>query len=111
MSLQPATSRPPRDLAAMRERAVRVRHVREVRSAEPVPHRRTRISLWLPLTPFFWMLAPFAMLLAPLILLAPPLWRMNPYVTVYAIGRVLIALGGTDIDVDAPDARVRIKIL
>ena len=74
----------------MRERAVRVRRVREMRSAEPAPHRRTRISLWLPLTPFFWMLAPVAMLLAPLILLAPPLWRMNPYVTAYAIGRVLI---------------------
>ena len=108
MSLQPATDNRPRDLAAMRERAVRVRRVRY---AEPAPHRRTRISLWLPLTPIFWMLAPFAMLLAPLILLAPPLWRVNPYVTVYAVGRVLIALGGTDIDVDAPDARVRIKIL
>jgi hypothetical protein len=76
-----------------------------------VPHRRTRISLWLPLTPIFWMLAPFAILFAPLILLAPPLWRMNPYVTVYAVGRVLVALGGTDVDVDTPDARVRIKIL
>jgi len=106
MSLQPAAQRPG-EFAAMRERAVRVRRVRY---AEPAP-RRTRVSLWLPLTPIFWMLAPFAMLLAPLILLAPPLWRMNPYVTVYAIGRVLIALGGTDIDVDAPDARVRIKIL
>ncbi len=111
MNLQPVTARPPRQLAAMRERAVRVRHVREARPAEPLHRGRTRISLWLPLTPFFWMLAPFAMLLAPLILLAPPLWRMNPYVTAYAVGRVLIALGGTDIDVDAPDARVRIKIL
>jgi len=31
--------------------------------------------------------------------------------TAYAVGRVLLALSGTDIDVDAPDARVRIKIL
>ena len=107
MSLQPVTQRP-RDLAAMRERAVRVRRAR---FAGPAQRRRTRISLWLPLTPIFWMLAPFAILMAPLILLAPPLWRMNPYVTVYAIGRVLIALGGTDVDVDTPDARVRIKIL
>ena len=107
MSLQHATPRP-RELDAMRRRAVRVRRVR---SAEPTPTGRTRIQLWLPLTPIFWMLAPFAMLLAPLILLAPPLWRMNPYVTAYAVGRVLIALSGTDIDVDAPDARVRIKIL
>jgi hypothetical protein len=60
MSLQPATARPPRDLAAMRQRAVRVRRARY---AEPLPKGRTRISLWLPLTPIFWMLAPFAMLL------------------------------------------------
>ena len=106
MSLQHVTERP-RELAAMRRRAVRTRGAR---SAEPVSGARTRVSLWLPLTPVFWMLAPFVMLLAPLMLLAPPLWRMNPYATAYAVGRVLIALGGTDIDVDAPDARVRIKI-
>ena len=109
MSLQPVTQRP-RQLEAMRRRAVRVRRVRSAGPA-PAASGRTRISLWLPLTPVFWLLAPFAMLLAPLILLAPPLWRMNPYVTAYAVGRVLLALSGTDIDVDAPDARVRIKIL
>ena len=107
MSLQ-STAERPRQLEAMRRRAVRVRRVR---SAEPMPHGRTRISLWLPLTPLFWLLAPFAMLLTPLILFAPPLWRRNPYVTAYALGRVLVALSGTDIDIDAPDARVRIKIL
>jgi len=107
MSLQPVTERP-RELAATRRRAVRARRVQ---TAEPVPKGRTRISLWLPLTPLFWLLAPFAMLLAPLILLAPPLWRANPYFTAYALGRVLVALSGTDIDIDAPDARVRIKIL
>ena len=107
MSLQHANARP-RELEAMSRRALRVRRARP---AEPLRHGRTRISLWLPLTPIFWMLAPFAMLLAPLLLLAPPLWRMNPYVTAYAVGRVLIALSGTDIDIDAPDARVRIKIL
>src|SRR5678815_4481001 len=74
MSLQPVTERP-RELAATRRRAVRARRVQ---TAEPVPKGRTRISLWLPLTPLFWLLAPFAMLLAPLILLAPPLWRASP---------------------------------
>ena len=106
MSLQHVTDR--RDLEAMHRRAVRVRYGR---SAEPVRARRTRVRLWLPLTPLFWILAPFAILLAPLILLAPPMWRMNPYAAVYALGRVLLALGGTDIDVDTPEARVRIKIL
>jgi hypothetical protein len=107
MSLQHATARP-RDLAAMHRRAVRTRYGA---LAEAVPRRRTRIVLWAPLTPFFWILAPFAILLAPLILLAPPMWRMNPYAAAYAVGRVLIALGGTEVDVDTPDARVRIKIL
>lgn len=106
MSLQHVTERP-RDLAAVHRRAVRIRYARP---AEPALRRRPRIVLWLPLTPLFWILAPFAILLAPLILLAPPMWRMNPYVAAYAVGRVLIALGGTDVDVDTPDARVRIQI-
>jgi len=86
----------------------------QIRVLEPMaapPLRRTRIRLWLPLTPLFWILAPFAFLLAPLLLLAPPMWRTNPYVTVAAIGRVLTAMGGTLVDVDTPDARIRIKIL
>lgn len=70
-----------------------------------------RLRLWLPLTPLFWALAPFVVLLAPLLLLAPPLWRMNPYVAALAIGRVLVSLNGVDVDVDTPEARVRIKIL
>jgi|GraSoiStandDraft_46_1057282.scaffolds.fasta_scaffold978946_1 hypothetical protein len=107
MSLLPVTERP-RQLEAMSRRAARVRRVNPVR---PAHGGQTRVRLWLPLTPLFWILAPFAILLAPLILLAPPLWRMNPYETAYAVGRLLLALGGTDIDVDTPEARVRIKIL
>lgn len=70
-----------------------------------------RLSLWLPLTPIFWILAPFVVLLAPLLLLAPPMWRMNPYVTVVTIGRVLLSLNGVDVDVETPEARVHIKLL
>lgn len=70
-----------------------------------------RLSLWLPLTPIFWVLAPFVLLLAPLLLLAPPMWRMSPYVTVVTIGRVLLSLNGVDVDVETPDARIHIKIL
>lgn len=85
------------------------------RDAAPVRAHRDngpfRLGLWLPLTPVFWLLAPFVVLLAPLLLLAPPMWRMNPYVAVLAIGRVLLSLNGTDIDVDTPDARIHIKIL
>jgi hypothetical protein len=93
------------ELAAIRDRALRARRPRsaEARGA-------TRVSLWLPLTPLFAALAPFAMLLAPLLLLAPPMWRVNPYEAAFSIGRVLLSLGGTEIDVAAHDARVRIRI-
>jgi hypothetical protein len=89
----------------MQARATRARGVRVEGP------RRTRIRLWLPLTPLFWLLAPLAILLAPLLLLAPPLGRANPYRTVVAIGRVLTSMGGTLIDVDTHDARIRITIL
>ena len=93
------------DLAAVRDRALRTRRVRsQVTSG---PHR---VSLWLPLTPLFAALAPFAMLLAPLMLFAPPMWRVNPYEAAFTIGRVLLSLGGTEIDVDTHDARIRIRI-
>jgi hypothetical protein len=93
------------ELAAMRDRALRTRDRRAVDVDGP-----TRVSLWLPLTPLFWALSPFAFLLAPLLLLAPPMWRMNPYLAVFLIGRVLTALNGTEVDVDTHDARIRIRI-
>jgi hypothetical protein len=92
------------DLAALQRRALRARRVRaETRGP-------ARVSLWLPVTPLFAALAPFAMLLAPLMLLAPPMWRVNPYEAAFAIGRVLLSLGGTEIDVDTHDARIRIRM-
>jgi hypothetical protein len=86
--------------------------------------RRTRIRLWLPLTPLWILLAPFALLLAPVLMLLPPLLPENrqaqklraalavkPYRTAFALGAVLLAMSGTVIDVDAADARVHIRIL
>jgi hypothetical protein len=93
------------ELAAVRDRALRTRRARPAEARGP-----TRVSLWLPLTPLFAALAPFAMLLAPLLLLAPPMWRMNPYEAAFSIGRVLLSLSGTDVDVDTHDARIRIRI-
>lgn len=75
------------------------------------PRRRTVIRLWLPLTPLFLLLSPFALLLTPLVWLAPSPYGDRPLATVLGIGRLLLSLSGTDVDVDAPDARVRIKIL
>lgn len=95
------------ELAAVRDRAMRTRRLQSAETYE----RPTRIGLWLPLTPFFWLLAPFALLLAPLIALAPPLQGMNPRAAAIAIGRVLTSLGGTEVDVDTHDTRIRIRIL
>jgi|HubBroStandDraft_1064217.scaffolds.fasta_scaffold73581_4 hypothetical protein len=81
------------------------------------------IRLWLPLTPLWVVLSPFALLLAPLITFAPRLMPMNrragavrdaltahPYRAAFALGGVLLAMSGTVVDVDAPGARVHIRI-
>ena len=106
----------------------------ELTNAFPRPPRakekRTVVKLWLPLTPLWLVLAPFALLLAPLLLLAPrmlpeaatrrlgaPRGRadraalaVHPYRTAFALGSVLFALSGTHVEVDTPDALVRIRI-
>lgn len=85
--------------------------------------KRTVVKLWLPLTPLWVLLAPFALLLAPLLWLLPPLLpnrrgaravraavAVRPFRTAFALGAVLFALSGTVVDVDTPDAVVRIRI-
>jgi hypothetical protein len=101
--------------------------VREARSADPAaaaapapvrpeieaPTRavkRTVIRLWLPLTPLWWLLSPFALLLAPLLWLVPMLRGVNPWRAAFALGAALLNLSGTVIDVEAPDATIRIRI-
>jgi hypothetical protein len=76
----------------------------------PVKPKRAVVRLWLPLTPLWVILAPFALVFCPLILLAPEARGMNPFRAAFAIGAVLFALSGTVVDVDAPDALVRIRI-
>jgi hypothetical protein len=79
---------------------------RPVRPARP----RTVVRLWLPLTLVFLLLAPIALLLAPLICLAPRPYRDRPLATVLGVGQLLLSLGGTVVDVDTPEALVRIRI-
>lgn len=97
-----------RDLAAMQGRAMRHR---DRRSLDGEQQRRRRVGLWLPVTPFFWLLSPFAILLAPFLTLAPPLRGVNPFAAVVLVGQVLTSVSGTKIHVDGPDVRVRITIL
>ena len=87
------------------------------------PGKRVVVRLWLPLTPLWVILAPFALLLAPLVMLAPRLipnrpgaravraaMAVHPYRTAFAVGGALMALSGTLVDVDTPNALVRIRI-
>jgi hypothetical protein len=98
-------------------------HIRPRRDAYPTERRRraivardparrpVRIRLWLPLTPLWMLLAPFALLLAPLLALAPETRGIPPYRAAFAIGATLIAMSGTVVDVDAPGAVIKIRIL
>lgn len=98
-------------LAAMERRAGRTRRTMD----PPTARRRTVVRLWLPATPLFLILSPFALVLAalawPFLGLVPPAWRVNPFAAAFGLGRLLLSLGGTVVEVDTADALVRIRIL
>ena len=89
---------------------MRTKPPRVVPSEVLPPRGRTVVRLWIPATPIFLLLAPFALLLAPLIYLAPRPYRLDPLAAVLGLGRLLLSLGGTVVDVDTPEALVRIRI-
>jgi hypothetical protein len=95
-------------LAGMQALAARTQG--SVPPAPQHPQRRTVVRLWLPTTAIFLLLSPFALLLAPLIYLAPPPYGGRPLATVLGVGRLLLSLGGTVVDVETPGALVRIRI-
>jgi hypothetical protein len=100
-------ARAQRTARVMTQRATPVRSSPEPRG----PRRRVVIRLWLPLTLLFLLLAPFAFLLAPCIYcFTPPAYRTRPFAAVLGLGQVLLSLGGTVVDVDAPGARVSLRI-
>ena len=70
----------------------------------------TVVRLWLPLTVIFLLLAPFAFLLIPILGLVPPARPFARVATIIGLGRLLLSLGGTEVDVHAPAAIVRIRI-
>ena len=98
------------------ERAVQrlVQQKTAVATTQPPAPRQAQgrfvLRLWLPLTPIFLLLAPFALLLAPSLYFAPPAYRHRPFATVLGVGAALLSLGGTLVEVDTPDALVRIRI-
>ncbi len=78
--------------------------------APAIPERRTVIRLWLPITLLFLLLAPFAILLSPLLWLVPRNLCPRPITGVFILGAMLLSLGGTSVDVETPDALVRIRL-
>jgi hypothetical protein len=110
----PAVIRP-RDLAAIRRRAIRTGRAQARsyirRSRQDVADGRVRrVWMWLPLTPLFLILAPFALLLAPLGYFVPPRLRPDPFQAVIALGAVLLSLGGTEIRVNAAGVHIDLRI-
>ena len=99
--VSPGPRRP--SIAQRRERLERRVHRRE--ATGPV-----NISLWIPTTVIFALLAPFAALLTPLLYLAPRHIIENPAKTVVGLGMVLLSLGGTVVDVDTPDCRIHLRL-
>ncbi|WP_309606357.1 hypothetical protein [Phenylobacterium sp.] len=81
------------------------------RRLAPSPLEKTVVRLWAPLTPILWLLAPFAMLLIPVLYFVPRPWRVEPFAAVLGVGRLLLSLSGTDVDVRTSEAIVRIRIL
>jgi len=96
---------------ALHSRSARSRSRSRRRSAIRDARGRVVIPLWLPLTPLWIVLAPFALVAAPALILAPATRRLSPFRAVWGVGRLLLALSGTRIDIDTPAAVIRIQIL
>ncbi len=103
--MNPSADAPRRSLAGMRARALRTR-----RGCAPSGEAEVqRVSLWLPTTLAFVLLAPFAVLLSPLLFLLPRPYRPSPS-AVIVLGEALLSLSGTHVEVDTPAARVRLHL-
>jgi hypothetical protein len=92
----------------MRARALRTRRASKGASAGAPAVQR--VSLWLPTSLIFVLLAPFAVLLTPLLFLLPRPYRPSPSAVVI-LGEALLSLSGTHVEVDTPAARVRLHLL
>jgi hypothetical protein len=96
------------DLQAMSRRAERLRW-RLVRPPEESKLRRP-LRLWLPLTPLFVLLAPLVLLIMGIAVFLPRPLGVNPAQMMLGVGRMLMALNGTQVEVESPHASVLIKI-
>ena len=103
-----AKARARMDLQAMSRRAEKLRW-RLVRPPEESQLRRP-LRLWLPLTPLLVLLAPLVLLVLGIAVFLPRPLGVNPAQVVLGVGRMLMALNGTEVEVESPHASVLIKI-
>jgi hypothetical protein len=96
------------DLQAMSARAQKLSW-RVVRPPEESKLRRP-IRLWLPLTPLIILFAPLVLLVMGIAVFLPRPLGVNPAQMVLSVGRMLMALNGTEVEVESPRASVLIKI-
>jgi hypothetical protein len=75
-----------------------------------VPHGR-RIRLWLPLFLVWLLLVVLGLVLAPLILIACLIARLNPFTAIWSLIRVFVVMAGTNIEVEAPEATVIVRVI
>jgi hypothetical protein len=100
---------PPRTLRRGNYARMRARAELARQGVERPAHGPVRVALWLPTTALFALLAPFALMLLPFLYLAPRRILPDPPGALASVGRLLLSLGGTRVDVDTPDARVRLR--
>lgn len=78
----------------------------------PVRNRhRTKVHIWVPLLLLLVLLSPILLLLAMMGAVVLKAKGLPPGRTLAGVGRVLLALPGTRIQVEAPDASVHIVIV
>lgn len=75
------------------------------------PQHGRPIRLWLPVFLVWLLLVVLGIILSPLIVIACLIARLNPFLTVWRLIGVFVAMAGTDIEVQAPDAHVVVRMI
>lgn len=83
-------------------------------AAHPMPARRPRrvvVRLWLPVFLLWILLAPLALLALPLLAVILMPRRVDPFAALAAGAAILFALSGTLVEVEAPEASIRLRLI
>ncbi len=72
--------------------------------------RRSPVRLWIPLILVWILLAPIAVVLAPIFIVVALVVGLNPFTTIWNIGRVIAAMSGVNVEVESPEANVLVCI-